>query len=219
MYKLPVPLFTLIEEVIYLHKKPITINKHFWTWFVVLSLLARPIHEFGHWIVYKIYGINVYFTLNQVVPKDFSSFKLLGEAGGPLINVFLVLVGFWIIGRTRFKELGAALIVTNSLSRLVPYIIIALTNSWKRNDEGIIALVLNLNLYTFYIIFGCFFVLSIIICFRANFQGAKKPIIKQLFHMFIIFTFILLILDIPQNIFFEHYNFDLDEIIRYMQGK
>ncbi len=40
----------------------------------------------------------------------------------------------------------------------------------------------------------------------------------QLFFMFIIFTFIMLILEIPQNIFFEHYPFDLDEVIRYMQG-
>lgn len=202
-----------------MHKKPITINKHFWTWLVVLSLLARPIHELGHWIIYKIYGIDAYFTLNQVVPKNISDFKLLGEAGGPLINLFLVLVGFWLIGRTRFKELGAALIVTNSLSRLVPYLIIALTNSWASNDEGIIALVLNLNLYTFYIMFGCFFVLSIIICFRANFQEAKKPIIKQLCFMSIIFTFIILILEIPQNIFFENYHFDSNVIIRYMQGK
>jgi hypothetical protein len=201
-----------------LNNKSIKTNKHFWTWLVVLSFISRPLHEFGHWIVYKIYSIDVYFTLNQVVPKDISNFKLLGEAGGPLINLFLVLVGFWLIDRTRLRELGAALIVINSLSRLIPYLIIALTNSWKRNDEGIVALVLNLNLYTFYIIFGCFFVLSIIICFRANFQETKKPIIKHLFFMSIIFTFIILILEIPQNIFFENYHFDLNEIIRYMQG-
>jgi glucan phosphoethanolaminetransferase (alkaline phosphatase superfamily) len=199
--------------------KPIKIHKVFWSWFVVLSFIARPIHEFGHWVVYKFYNIDVYFTLNQVVPKDISNFKLLGEAGGPLINMFLILVGFWIIGRTRLKELGAALIVTNSLSRLVPYLIIALTNSWKNNDEGIVALVLNLNPYTFYIIFGCVFILSIIICFRSNFQEIKKPIIRQLFFMFIIFTFIILILEIPQNIFFENYHFDLNEVIRYMQEK
>lgn len=202
-----------------MHKKIITINKQFWIWFVVLSFLSRPIHELGHWIAYKIYSIDVYFSLNQVVPKDIRNFKLLGEAGGPLINVLLVLVGFWLIGRTKIKELGAALIVTNSLSRLVPYLIIVLTNSWASNDEGIIALVLNFNLYTFYIMFGCFFVLSIIICFRANFQQAKKPIIKQLFFMSIIFTFIILILEIPQNIFFENYHFDSNVIIRYMQNK
>lgn len=198
--------------------KPINISKHFWIWFVILSFLARPIHELGHWIVYKLYNIDVYFTLNQVVPKDISNFKLLGEAGGPLMNVFLLLIGFWLIGRTRRKELGAALIVTNSLSRLVPYLIIALTNSWKRNDEGIVALVLNLNPYIFYILLGCFFVLSIIICFRVNLQEPKKLIMKQLFFMFVTFTFIILILEIPQNIFFENYNFDLNEIIRYMQS-
>ena len=201
-----------------MNKEPVTINKHFWTWFVILSFLARPIHEFGHWIVYKIYGIEVYFTLNQVVPKDISKFKLLGEAGGPLINVLLILVGFWIIWRTKYKGLGAALIVTNSLSRLVPYILIALTNSWKSNDEGIVAQVLNLNLYTFYIILGCFFALSILICFRPNFKEAKRPIIKHLFFMSIIFTFIILILEIPQNIFFENYHFNLDEAIKNMQG-
>lgn len=198
--------------------RAIEITKSFWIWFVVLSFMARPIHEFGHWIVYKIYNIDVYFTLNQVVPKDISNFKLLGEAGGPLINILLVLLGFWFIARTRLKELGAALIVTNSLARLIPYIIIALTNSWKRNDEGIIASVLNFNLYTLYIIFACYFILSIIICFRVNFQESRKPIIKQLFFMFMIFTFIVLLLEIPQNMFFENYDFDLHEIIRYMQG-
>lgn len=113
--------------------------------------------------------------------------------------------------------MGAALIVTNSLCRLVPYLIIALTNSWGSNDEGIVALVLNLNLYTLYIILGCFFVLSILICFRSSFQEAKRLMTKQLFFMFIIFTFIILILEIPQNIFFENYQFDLNEIIRHMQ--
>lgn len=204
--------------MLFLDRNSITINKSFWTWFVILSFIARPIHELGHWIVYKLYKIDVYFTLNQVVPKDVSNFKLLGEAGGPLINVFLVLIGFWIIGRGRFKELGSTLIVTSSLSRLVPYLVIALTNSWRRNDEGIIASVLNLNLYTFYIIFGSFFILSIIICFKSNFRKIKKPIIKHIFFMFIIFTFITFILEIPQNIFFENYNLDLDEIIRYMQN-
>src|SRR5690606_39581838 len=100
----------------------LTINKQFWTWFVILSFLARPIHEFGHWIVYKIYGIEVYFTLNQVVPKDISKFKLLGEAGGPLINVLLLLVGFWIIWRTKYKGLGAAIILLYPLCRSGTYI-------------------------------------------------------------------------------------------------
>ena len=54
------------EEVIYLNKEPVTqmqFGPGLLFWFLA------PIHEFGHWIVYKIYGIEVYFTLNQVVPK------------------------------------------------------------------------------------------------------------------------------------------------------
>ena len=202
-----------------MHKNLTKVNKYFWLWFTLLSFLARPIHEFGHWIVYKIYGIDVYFTLNQVVPKEISNFRLLGEAGGPLINVFLVLTGFWIIGRTKFKDLGIALIVTNSLSRLVPYLIIALTNSWGSNDEGIVALVLNLNLYTLYIIFSVFFILSIMVCLKVNFQEVGKQIIKPLIFMLIIFIFTILILEIPQGIFFENYHFDWNEIIRDMQSK
>ena len=31
------------------------------------------------------------------------------------------------------------------------------------------------------------------------------------------FTFVVLILEIPKDMFFESYNFDVNEIIRYMQ--
>lgn len=202
-----------------MQKSKTGISKYFWTWFLLLSFLARPIHELGHWIVYKIYGIDVYFTLNQVVPKEISNFKLLGEAGGPLINVLLILLGFWIIGRRRSKDLGPALIITNSLSRLVPYLIIALTDSWTSNDEGIVASVLNLNIYTFYIILGIFFILSIIVCFRVSFKESRKETVRPLIFMVIIFTLITFILEIPQNIFFENYHLDVNEIIRHMQSK
>lgn len=77
----------------------------FWGWFILFAFLSRPIHEFGHWIIYRLYGIDVYMTLNQVITKDFVGYRLLGVLGGPLINIMLLIIGCIALNGLNIKSL------------------------------------------------------------------------------------------------------------------
>lgn len=200
-------------------KKHIELDKTFWLWFIPLAFLIRPIHEFGHWICYKLYGIEVYYTLNQVVPKDMFSYKLLGEAGGPLLNILLVLVGVGLIYFSKQKKLGLALIITNAYARLIPYILLGIYNVWDTNDEGVVAQVLNLPLGTFYIIFGIFFILAIAFALY-HIKMNTKWITLQLVATFLIAYITLIhIMQIPQDMFFDNYHVNWPQAILHMQNE
>ena len=55
-------------------------------WMIILSALAAPVHEFGHWLVYEMYDVRTHYTFLSVVPLELHNTKLLGEAGGPFIK-------------------------------------------------------------------------------------------------------------------------------------
>lgn len=187
----------------------------FWGWFVLFAFLSRPIHEFGHWIIYRLYGIDVYFTLNQVIPKDFVSYRILPELGGPLINIMLLIIGCVALKWSKYKEFSLALVITSALTRLVPYFLIGLYRVWETNDEGVVALALKLPLTSLYLVFGVFFVAVLLYIFIQQ-EGLLRNKLRSLSLQIITYYFIIVvIMGKIQEMYFE--NYDTSTIIQHIR--
>lgn len=196
------------------------INKKFWIWMFILSVLQRPIHEFGHWIFYKLYGIGVHYTFNQVVPYQLKDVKVLGEAGGPIMNVVLAILGYIIfIKYKKYSEFGLALSLTNILGRLVPYLVIFIFGAQSTNDEGVIGILSGTNIYLYYIIFAVFLTILLLAnIVRVDFAGNNK-IIFALITLFIFGLGTLVIGEIIQQMFFKDYYVDFYKAVEILKQK
>jgi hypothetical protein len=188
-------------------------NKKVWIWMFILSILQRPIHEFGHWVIYKFYNVDVYFTFNQVVPHSLKDGNALAAAGGPIINVILAVIGYLIFTRFRkYSEFGLVLSLTNILGRLVPYILIFMLGVQSTNDEGVIGFLTNTSIYSNYIIFGAILFVVLLLNLASldlDYKNKTFFIIKTL----IIFCFgVLVIGEIIQSTFFQNYDVKFEKL-------
>jgi len=144
-----------------------TINTRFWMWMIILSALAAPVHELGHWLVYEMYDVRTHYTFLSVVPLELYNTKLLGEAGGPLLNVVLAATGYLLFAKSKnMNQFGLALSLTNIYSRLLVYGGTLYFHTWAIQDEGIISIVNGTNRYLYYIVFGSFFLFLLFIIFK-----------------------------------------------------
>lgn len=196
------------------------INKRFWNWMFILSVLQRPIHEFGHWIFYKLYGIEVHYTFNQVVPYQLKDVKVLGEAGGPIINVILAILGYVIfIKYKKYSEFGLALSLTNILGRLVPYLVIFIFGAQSTNDEGVIGILTGANINLYYIIFGIILTILLLINITSLDFTSSNKIIFGLITLFIFVLGTLVIGEIIQQMFFKDYYVDFYKAAKILKQK
>ena len=88
---------------------------------VFLSLISIPLHELGHYIVYKSANIPVHITFQSVRPIMSISgpVAMLGLAGGPAFSVIAAIACLLIATqRPRFFWITAAF--TNATLRLFP---------------------------------------------------------------------------------------------------
>ena len=195
-------------------------NKKFWNWMFILSVLQRPIHEFGHWIFYKFYGIRVHYTFNQVVPYELKDIKVLGEAGGPIMNVLLAIIGYVIFVKyKRYSEFGLAFSLTNIFGRLIPYLGVFLFGAQSTNDEGVIGILTGTNIYLYYIIFGIVFIILLFInIVKIDFADNNK-IILDLKILLVFGLGTLIIGQIMQQVFFKDYYVDFYKAAEILKQK
>ncbi|UCD19690.1 MAG: hypothetical protein JSU64_00705 [candidate division WOR-3 bacterium] len=92
---------------------------HFLIMVVIVGILSTLLHEFGHCAFYWLQGIHAGMSLTKEFPlRDITSHQYaVGSAGGPIINIILILVASFLVSRYRKKTITwtifSAVIVTN----------------------------------------------------------------------------------------------------------
>jgi hypothetical protein len=114
---------------------------------VLLSLVSNPLHELGHYAVYKLDTVPVHITLQSVRPIAPISgpVAVLGLAGGPAFSLVAALACL-LIARHRPGFFWATAAFTNATLRLFPCameLVRALRGTTPFSDEGDIAVALT----------------------------------------------------------------------------
>ena len=144
----------------------------------MFTVLLFPVHEFGHYITYRLLGVHVQLTLNTASPDDQSLRRPVAELAGPLANLVIAFgaaLAYQKLGQR--KSWLAALGLASAMFRLAVYSLVLgvalFTGSGLSmgNDEPIAARLWGLPSFTFVGIFAIPFLLivwSIARTFRAN---------------------------------------------------
>ena len=140
---------------------------------VLLSLVSIPLHELGHYTVYKLANIPVHITLQSVRPIAPISgpVAVLGLAGGPAFSLAAALVCL-LIARHRPGFFWATAAFTNATLRLFPCamdLLRALQGATPFSDEGDIAVALtHSSTARSFIILGFFAVAAVLTVLAAH---------------------------------------------------
>lgn len=131
--------------------------------FIVISIIATPIHELGHLLGYRLSGVPAKYSFICTEPGNGSE-SLLGVLGGPLIGLLLALVGcvcVYIFREKKQRFICIYFAITMCFTRLVPYLLCILINPngmFPINDEGLIAQSLNAPIWQVYSFFTIVFI-------------------------------------------------------------
>jgi hypothetical protein len=126
--------------------QPISISWKFYARFCLCAMLMFPLHEFSHYLAFRMLGVNVRPTLNTASPRRSWQRKPMSEPAGPLLN--LALAGWCAVAARKLNRLPAcfaALALASSTMRLVIYVLVLgaalVTGSGLKlgNDEPIAA--------------------------------------------------------------------------------
>ena len=119
----------------------------FYVFFVLITLLGLPLHEFAHWAAGKALGHDMAMSLNRAAPigpqapsmRD----QILITAAGPLFTILVGLFGYgWVLSRGH--RYGYALLFVAWFERLAA----AFVSLFHPNDEARISLALGLGKWT-----------------------------------------------------------------------
>ena len=159
-------------------ERQIRIGPQFYVLFAMFTLLLFPVHEFGHYITYRLLGVHLQMTLNTASPDDKSLRRPVAELAGPIVNLVIALgatFAFQKLGQT--KSWLAALGLASAMFRLAVYFLVLcvalFTGSGLSmgNDEPIAARLWGFPSLTFVGVFAIPFLL-VVWCiartFRAN---------------------------------------------------
>ena len=128
---------------------------------VFLSLTSIPVHELGHYIVYKFAHVPVHITFQSVRPimPISGPIATLGLAGGPAFSLIAAIACLLIATRRAgFFWITAAF--TNATLRLFPCsmdLLHALQRKVPFSDEGEIAMALTQSPFVRFFVVLCFF--------------------------------------------------------------
>jgi len=131
---------------------------------VLLSLVSIPLHELGHYIVYKFADIPVHITFQSVRPITPVSGRVsvLGLAAGPAFSLTAALVCL-LIARHRPGFFWSTAAFTNATIRLLPCVmdvLRAVQGSTPFSDEGDFALALTHSPFSRAVVILCFLVVA-----------------------------------------------------------
>jgi len=111
------------------------------------GVLGFLIHEAGHWVGGRLWGLDMYLQLNKAGPVDpqadpgfWAQITITGA--GPVVTLVQALIGLSLA--RRFPLLGFALVFTATFMRILAFAISILVNP---NDEARIGEMLGLGLY------------------------------------------------------------------------
>ena len=118
---------------------------------VIIGVISTLLHEFGHCIFYWIQGIPasmslvMEFPLINITAKQYG----IGSIGGPLVNILLIIGGYYIVRKYRKKSnkwnIYSAVIIANSF-----YLIFRSILGFAKNDGGEIDSIMDLFGFDFY---------------------------------------------------------------------
>ena len=159
-------------------ERQIKIGPQFYLLFAMFTLLLFPVHEFGHYITYRLLGVHLQMTVNTAFPDDKSLRRPVAELAGPLVNLVIALgTAFAFQKLVQTKSWLAALGLASAMFRLAVYFLVLgvalITGSGLSmgNDEPIAARLWGVPSLTFIGLFAIPFLLvvwSIARAFRAN---------------------------------------------------
>lgn len=141
---------------------------------VLLSLMSIPLHELGHYTVYRLTDIPVHITLQSVRPITSISgpIAVLGLAAGPAFSVVAALACL-LIAQQRPGFFWATAAFTNASIRLVPCamdLLRAFSGGAPFSDEGDIAVALTHSVVARCLLILCVFAVSAILTVLAAHQ-------------------------------------------------
>ncbi|HBP65384.1 MAG TPA: hypothetical protein DD730_14255 [Desulfosporosinus sp.] len=135
--------------------------------FIIITLIATPIHEFGHWIGFQFSGISAKYSFIYVESINGSE-SLWGNLGGPAIGLLLALLGcmiVYIFKDRKYIYYWIYFTITMCFTRLLPYLLMTPvynSNVFQINDEGLIAKMMSVPTWQIY---GFFMIAFIMILF------------------------------------------------------
>jgi hypothetical protein len=114
----------------------------------IIGLLSFLVHEFGHWAAGEAVGLDMWMTLNKAGTAPGQSpaqwQQLIIAAAGPLVSVFIALVGYRLaISTGSFLAFG--IVFSQMLFRWIAGGITAFGNN--PNDEASVGVILGLGPY------------------------------------------------------------------------
>ena len=128
---------------------------------VFLSLVSIPLHELGHYTVYRSANLPVHITFQSVRPITpiNGPIAILGLVGGPAFSLVAALTCV-LIARRRGGFFWATAAFTNATLRLFPCtmdLIHAIRGRTPFSDEGAIAAMLTQSSWVRFLVVLCFF--------------------------------------------------------------
>jgi hypothetical protein len=155
---------------------------------LIAGLISNILHEFSHWLAYKLLGFNAGFTLNTTYLKDSSNAlsniqRIITSGAGPLFTIIQAIVFYLFLKKKENLFLYPFL--------LYPFVLrfgATIANIFQPNDEGRISLILGLNLYAISVIVDAILLFLV-------FRLSKKYHYSFLFN-FLSFLFLFILMTI-----------------------
>lgn len=138
---------------------------------VFLSLISIPLHELGHYIVYKSANIPAHITFQSVRPivSITGPIAMLGLAGGPAFSL-IAAIACLLIAKQRPGFFWITAAFTNATLRLFPCamdLLHAIQGKMPFSDEGEIAMMLTQSSFARFLVVLCFFAAAAILTILA----------------------------------------------------
>jgi len=106
-------------------EQQINISPRFYLLFAMFTLLLFPVHEFGHYITYRLLGVHLEMTLNTASPDDQPLRRPIAEIAGPLVNLVIALGATFAYQKlAQRKSWLAALGLASAMFRLTVYFLV-----------------------------------------------------------------------------------------------
>ena len=142
----------------------------------IAVLFTWLLHEFGHWIAYRLMGFDPYLSFNAVgirgdkLPN--TTQQLLGTAAGPILTLLQAIIIYFILTKKGWNKYLYPFVFIPFYMRLLAGIM----NVMSPNDEGFISQHFGLGLFTVSILISLFL-------FGLVYKISKKFQLTTKFHL------------------------------------
>lgn len=162
--------------------------------FIMITLIATPIHELGHLLGYQLTGIPAKYSFISVESMNGSE-SLLACLGGPTIGLLLALLGLitvYVFKARKYIYFCLYFTITMCLNRLIPYLLMIIIHNIKMfqiNDEGLIGTMLNIPILQVYVFFMIVFISILLIL-----KSVQKKYFNKCFKYAFVLNLLIMVL-------------------------